>query len=213
MKMKNISFIALTALICSSCSLFGIGDEEQPKYKVLISDDNKEIREYSPLLIAKTTVSGSFKEAQKEGFRILAGFIFGKNKSQEKIEMTSPVTQGPKSEKISMTAPVILAENPGQSWTMTFTMPSQYTQETLPSPDDSTIVIEKVEKKVYAVLRFTGFWGEERNRSKGIELTNWISEQDGYEAISEPLFAGYNPPWTLPFFRRNEMMVELRPKK
>jgi hypothetical protein len=211
--MKNLAQGFIVSFICAGCSLFGIGSEEQPNYKVLINEKNKQIREYAPHLIAKTTVQGSFKDTQSEGFKILAGYIFGKNETQQKIEMTSPVIQAPESEKIAMTAPVILSQNEDPSWTMTFSMPSQYSIETLPKPTDPRIIIEQVEIKTFAALRFTGFWGEKRNRDKGIELMNWLKTYDQFEIISKPMFAGYNPPWTLPFLRRNEMLIEIRQKK
>lgn len=209
MNIQKTSLALLLCLLHSGCSLFGIGSEEQPQYRVIKSDENKEIRQYAAHLVAKTTIQGSFKEAQSEGFRVLAGFIFGKNQSQQKIAMTAPVLQEETSENISMTAPVLMQEQADQSWTMVFSMPSKYTQETLPQPLDSRVVIEIAEEKTFAVLRFTGFWSEERIQEKGEELMAWLSEHPDYKAISSPVFAGYNPPWTLPFFRRNEVLLEI----
>ncbi len=196
-------------LLSAGCSLFGKGSEEQPTYKIVAKQDNKEIRKYDSYLIAKTTVSGSFKDAQREGFRILAGYIFGKNKSQQKIAMTAPVVQKSESEKISMTAPVVISPNENKTWTMTFSMPSKFTLETLPLPTDERVKIEKVEEKLVAALTFSGFWNESKNAEKALELTEWMKGYQEYQITSSPMFAGYNPPWTLPFLRRNEMIVEL----
>jgi len=207
---KKVMLGIIMGILGTGCSLFGRGSEEQPKYQVVMKDDNKEIRKYSSYIVARTTVRGSFKDAQSEGFKILAGYIFGKNKSQEKIAMTAPVVQKAESEKISMTAPVVIAASENQTWTMTFSMPSQYTLETLPVPTDDRIKIEKIEERFVAALTFTGFWGESKNAEKGRELLDWLKGQTQYKQTSQPMFAGYNPPWTLPFFRRNEMLIEIK---
>jgi hypothetical protein len=196
-------------LLAAGCSFFGKGSEEQPSYQIVAKQGNKEIRKYDSYVIAKTTVSGSFKDAQSEGFNILAGYIFGKNKSQQKIAMTAPVVQKAESEKISMTAPVVISSNKNKTWTMTFSMPSKFTLETLPVPTDERVKIEKVEEKFVAALTFSGFWNESKNAEKGKELKEWMRGYKEYQLTSQPMFAGYNPPWTLPFLRRNEMLIEL----
>lgn len=214
--MKNrlllLALGTLMGLISVGCSLFGKGSEEQPSYQVVLKQDDKEIRKYDRYIIAKTTINGSFKEAQSKGFRILAGYIFGKNKSQKKIAMPVPILQKPESEKISMTAPVVIAPNENKSWTMTFNMPSKFTTETLPVPTDQGVKIEKVEPRFVAAIRFSGTWDESRNAEESKKLMEWIKSYQEYELISKPMFAGYNPPWTLPFLRRNEMLIELRRK-
>lgn len=196
-------------LLATGCSLFGIGSEEQPRYKVLVKEDNKEIREYESYIVAKTTVTGSFKNAQSKGFRILAGYIFGKNKSQQKIAMTAPVVQASQNEKISMTAPVVISPNENKTWTMTFSMPSKYSLNSLPVPTDDRVKIEKVEGKLIAAMTFSGFWNESINANKAQKLSEWVKNYREYKISSPPMFAGYNPPWTLPFLRRNEMLIEL----
>lgn len=212
-------FSALFLTLCSSlhlgCSAFGIQREEGPKYEIIRSEKNKEIRRYQSHLVAQTTVDGSFDEAQNKGFRILADYIFGKNRSQQKIAMTSPVVQKPEelNEKIAMTAPVVMTPNSNrQQWTMTFSMPSQYTTETLPQPLDERVKIVTVPEKYIGVIEFAGFWSEKKNAAQAKSLQEWLSSQAEYEMNSEPQFAGYNPPWTIPWFRRNEMMVELKKK-
>jgi hypothetical protein len=209
---KKLALGILMGLLSAGCSLFGKGSEEQPSYQVVLKQDNKEIRKYESYIVAKTTISGSFKDAQSEGFRILAGYIFGKNKSQQKIAMTAPVVQKSESEKISMTAPVVIASNENKSWTMTFSMPSQFTIETLPVPTDKRIQIEKVEERFVAAITYSGFWGESKNADEAKKLKEWMKGNQDYELISEAMFAGYNPPWTLPFLRRNEMLIELKRK-
>lgn len=197
-------------LLFAGCSLFGRGSEEQPNYTVITKKDNKEIRKYDSYIIAKTTVSGSFKDAQREGFRILAGYIFGKNKSSQKIAMTAPVVQKSESEKISMTAPVVITPNENKTWTMTFSMPSKFTMETLPRPTDERVKIEKVAEKLIAAFKYSGFWNESKNARIGQELTEWLKGFKEYQIASPPMFAGYNPPWTIPFLLRNEMLIEIK---
>jgi hypothetical protein len=200
-------------LLATGCSLFGKGREEQPTYQVVVKKGDKEIRKYESILIAKTTISGSFEDAQKKGFRILAGYIFGNNKSQQKIKMTTPVVQQPESEMISMTAPVVMAPKGDKTWTMSFSMPSHFTIDSLPVPNDKRVEIQKIEPRFVASITFSGFWGESRNAQEAQKVLEWIKSFEDYEIISLPMFAGYNPPWTLPFLRRNEILIELRTKK
>jgi hypothetical protein len=211
----NLIIIGTMSFMSTACSLFGSGSEEQPAYTIILEDDNYEIRLYAPYIAAKTKIDGDFKEAQSAGFRILAGYIFGKNKSKDKISMTAPVVQKQESpnEKISMTAPVIMKPektNTKGPWIMTFTMPSKYTLESLPIPNDKRVILEKVESRLVAALRFTGFWNLSKNKLKEDELIDWLKNYKSYEISSAPMFAGYNPPWTLPFLRRNEILIDLK---
>lgn len=211
--MKNLVLTSVMFILSTSCSLFGVGSEQQPKYKVINKEKNLEIRSYDPYIVAKTKINGNFKQAQKKGFRKLAGYIFGKNTKKSKISMTSPVVQSKaESEKISMTAPVLIgSEDKGNKgpWIMTFSMPSEYTLDTLPRPVDKDIILEKVPTKLIAALRFTGFWNKEKNEKKAKELIKWINKTENYRVASSYKFAGYNPPWTLPFLRRNEILIEI----
>jgi hypothetical protein len=201
-------------ILNSGCSVFGIRTYETPKYEVILDEANKEIRYYDSYIVAKTTVKGEFKEAQGTAFRILAGYIFGDNEKKQKIAMTAPVVQEPTagSEKIPMTAPVI--QRPSQEgWVMRFMMPSAYKIEDLPTPKDRRVRFETVPAKYIAVIRYTWFGNESRNERKATELEEWIASLKEYEPISTPMYAGYDPPWTLPFFRRNEMMIEIKRKQ
>ena len=203
--------IMLSAIASAGCSFFGIRSEETPKYRVILKEENKEIRYYEPYIVAKTTVKGDFKGAQGEAFRILAGYIFGGNEKKQEIPMTAPVVQKPtgESEKIPMTAPVIQRQSE-EGWVMTFMMPSNYKMEDLPLPKDQRVKLERVDAKYVAAIRYTWLGNESRNQSKADELQDWISGLKEYETTSAPMYAGYDPPWTLPFLRRNEMMIELK---
>ncbi len=167
-----------------------------------------EIREYSESIVAKTKMKGSFNDSQNSAFRVLAGYIFGKNESKQKIAMTAPVTQSPSSEKIAMTAPVTQVKEDGE-WVMTFTMPSKYTLETLPRPQDPRVEFEVIPPHKVAAIRFTGFWTEEKNTEKARLLNAWLEKEKKWKTTSGPRFAGYDPPWTLPFLRRNEILIDV----
>ncbi len=203
---KIIAFSSI--ILLSSCSLFGIQSEEGPKYKVLVKQGDFEIRQYSSYIVAKTTVKGNYSDSSSEAFRILAGYIFGKNKEKNKIAMTSPVEMEQKSLQIAMTSPVEMNQSEDQ-FTMKFSMPSQYSMEDLPEPLDKRIEFEKVEEKIIASHQFSWFSSESRVKSKADELYKWINQNKNYNAEKNHTYAGYNPPWTIPFLRRNEVHIEL----
>jgi hypothetical protein len=200
----------LPAILSAGCSVFGIRSEENPKYRLILKEENKEIRYYDSYIVAKTTVKGEFKEAQGEAFRILAGYIFGGNEKKQEIPMTASVVQKPtgESEKIPMTAPVIQRQSE-EGWVMTFMMPSKYKMEDLPVPKDKRVTLETVPSRYVIALRYTWLGSKSRNERKADELQEWLAGLKEYEPISAPMYAGYDPPWTLPFLRRNEMMLEL----
>jgi hypothetical protein len=182
---------------------------EEAKYTVIEKSDEFELRAYSPKILAETMVSGSMDEASGAGFRVIADYIFGNNTStsggNEKISMTAPVTIEPKSEKISMTAPVTM-EQTGEQWRMHFVMPSQYTLATLPKPNNPAVTLREVPASNYAVIRFSGFAGEDKIARKTADLITWLSSK-GITPIGKSELSRYNPPWTLPFLRRNEVMI------
>ncbi|PKO47417.1 MAG: heme-binding protein [Betaproteobacteria bacterium HGW-Betaproteobacteria-22] len=187
---------------------------EEPKYTVLENFGAIELRAYAPRVVAETLVDGSLDNASSVGFKRIADYIFGNNTahngSNEKISMTAPVTTAPSadkraSQKISMTTPVSIQETTGQ-WRMYFVMPSQYTLNTLPTPNNPAVSLRELPPSRMAVLRFSGLAGEEKTAKKIAELLAWLKSKD-ITPISEPELARYNPPWTLPFLRRNEVMV------
>ncbi len=202
------------SLLQISCSVFGVRSEENPKYEVLVKDGNKEIRSYSSYIVAKTQVQGEFKDVQGEAFRRLAGYIFGANEKKQKISMTSPVKQEPstENEKLAMTAPVTQSPTDG-GWVMSFMMPSNYKMEDLPTPKDKRITLEEIPPKLFGVIEYSGTGSAQTNSQMASELQEWLSTNSTYDIISKPSYAGYNPPWTIPVFRRNEMMYELKSKK
>jgi effector-binding domain-containing protein len=181
----------------------------EPKHKVLSLDEHIEIREYAPILVAQVSVTGERKNAISAGFRILADYIFGNNEGRKKIAMTAPVEQQ-EGEKISMTAPVIQQESlDNLHWNVRFVMPSEYTIETLPRPKNKQIEILSIPSKRYAVIRFSGLAREGILHKNLDALQQYIGSKKLHE-VGKPVYAFYNPPWTLPFLRRNEIMIEIR---
>ncbi len=195
--MKKIIRFAILFFLATGCSVFGVRNEKSPKYEVIIKKNNIELRKYSSYIVASTQVDGSFKESQSKAFRILASYIFGDNEKKSKIAMTAPVIQQPTQ----------------TGWEMSFTIPSKYTQlEDLPETKDQRIQFKQIPSRLIAVIQFTGFLDEVKNQNMTDELKKWISELGNYSQLSKPMFAGYDPPWTLPFLRRNEIMIELAPQ-
>ena len=192
---------------------------EEPKYIVLEQSEPFELRAYTPMLVAEIRVSGDLDSASSEGFKQIAAYIFGKNKVNEKIAMTTPVTlesrENIQSAKIAMTAPVIIesdqAPKNGSSkeWTVSFVMPSEFTMETLPKPLNSKIEIKEIPGEKKAVITFSGFYDNKKVIKMTQDLASWMQAK-GLQADGAPQFARYNPPWTLPFMRRNEVMIRVK---
>jgi hypothetical protein len=184
---------------------------EEPQFTVLEKTPPFELRAYAPMILAEVQVEGDLDEASSQGFRLIAAYIFGQNQVSEKIAMTAPVAveeQLPKSAKIAMTAPVNIESNAGK-WTVSFVMPSEYTLESLPKPLNPKVQIRQIPAVKRAVISFSGFYNENKVAEKTLELEQWMKTRN-LQPISAPKFARYNPPWTLPFFRRNEIMIDVR---
>lgn len=178
---------------------------EEAKYKVLEREGDFELRQYDPQIVAETLVEGDFKDVGNEGFRRLYDYISGKNRKQQTIPMTAPVSQEASSEKIPMTAPVN-QEQVGGKWRITFLMPPQYTLETLPEPLDPRVQLTKVPGLLMAALSYSGTWSRGRYEEKEKRLKELI-RQKGLKIVGEPVFARYNPPFMPWFLRRNEVLI------
>lgn len=209
--MEKRLYLALLILFLAEVSMA----TEEPKYTVIEQSGAFELRAYDSMVVAETKISGSLDEASGAGFRVIADYIFGNNTSRsgdsEKVSMTTPVIvaplvkEPPQSEKISMTAPVSMARMEGQ-WRMHFVMPQEYTLDSLPIPNNPAVVLRETPERKYAVIRFSGFVDEAKTARKTAELMTWLAKKE-IIPIGHPEIARYNPPWTLPFFRRNEIMV------
>ena len=184
---------------------------EEPKFSVLEKNPPFELRSYAPMILAEAQTEGDLDEASSQGFRLIAGYIFGQNQVSEKIAMTVPVAveeQTPKSAKIAMTAPVNIESNAGK-WTVSFVMPSEYTMESLPKPLNPRVQLRQIPAVKRAVIVFTGFNSENKVAEKTLELEEWMRSKN-LQAVGVPRFARYNPPWSIPFMRRNEIMIDVR---
>lgn len=203
--------IIIIVVICVIWSLWGYFSSrvEQTQYSVLEKKDRYEVRNYPAHIVAQTTVSGPYSEALNQGFRIVAGYIFGGNTKKESIAMTAPVTEEKSaSEKIAMTAPV-LASTDGDSHVISFGMPKSYILETLPSPTDSRVKLVEIPAKKMAVIRFSWFRTDARTKAMQETLLSLLT-RDKVEIVGTPSYAGYNAPWTPPWLARHEVLVEIK---
>ncbi len=198
--------IAVVVLISALAAGPIMSRVEQPEYAISMSDGAIEIRSYGPMIAAEADVNGERKAAINEGFRLIAAYIFGANKPNTKIAMNAPVQQQG-SQKIAMTAPVT-QQSDGNTWKVRFIMPSNWSLETLPAPSDPRVTLKPVPAKRMLAIRFSGLAGDGVISEKADELRKYASSRN-LAIVGEALLAFYNPPWTLPFFRRNEVMFEL----
>jgi hypothetical protein len=193
-------------------SLFLIGAPiamatEEPSYRVVTQSEPFEIRQYAPLIVAQVEVLGDLSEASSAGFRLIANYIFGNNIAVRGggVNMAEPVP-----EKIAMTVPVI-AEGKGdqKTWLIQFVMPKQYALETLPKPNNAQVKLLAMGPQKLAVIRFTGFVGDDKVQEKTAELMAWIKSKNALP-LGNPRLARYNPPWSIPWMRRNEILIPIQ---
>ena len=204
----RIVLIAVVAIIVIGASLSGtiVSRVEQPSYTIVDSWGDIELRDYPRLIAAEVEVPGERKQAINAGFRMIADYIFGNNAPRQKIAMTAPVTQQA-GEKIAMTAPVSQQAS-GSVWKVRFIMPSSYTLETLPTPNNPNVKLIKIPAERVVAIRFSGLAGDDTVSRQRKLLLERIARQ-GLTVHGEPTLAFYNPPWTLPFLRRNEILAKV----
>lgn len=179
---------------------------EEPPFTVKSAQDEFEFRDYPALVAAEVTVTGNRKDASSKGFRLLAGYIFGGNTRKQSIAMTAPVTQAAAtSEKIAMTAPVLQTGSNG-NWVIRFIMPHGSTLEKLPRPNNPQVHLVAVPPARMAVVKFSGLARQDDVDAKTAALSQFVKAQH-LRAIGAPSLAQYDPPWTLWFLRRNEVMI------
>lgn len=190
---------------------------EEPAYETIRQGSDIELRRYRPTLLAETQVSGDFDAVGGKAFRVLADYIFGNNQGREKIAMTAPVNQRPvgvaepgTGTRIEMTAPVTQrSTDPARgTYAISFLMPARFTLATLPRPNDSRVTLREEPARLMAVLRYSGSWAESRYREHEARLLAAVRAA-GLRPLGEPIYARYNSPFSLPFLRRNEVMVEV----
>lgn len=182
---------------------------EEPAYAVLDRVGSFELREYEAMLAAETVVTGaSFESAGNVAFNRLFRYISGNNRAGAEIAMTAPVVQE-RGTKIAMTAPVRQESGP-EGYRVAFIVPSAYTAETVPQPLDPAVVIRSTPPRLVAAMRYSGSWSERSFRERELQLREWLGAR-GYEAIGEPVIARYNAPFMPSPFRRNEVLITVRP--
>lgn len=182
---------------------------EEPPYVAEVLADGVQIRRYGRRIAAQTTVDADEEAARSAGFRRLAAYIFGANHQRDRIAMTAPVGQQQyidTSRKIAMTAPVAQHGIPDRGWVIRFYMPTGSTLESLPVPDDEHVELVEVPPETVAVLRFTGDRGAESIARHTAQLRDTLRDY-GFAADGDPSAWFYDPPWTLPCRRRNEIAI------
>lgn len=208
-QIMNIIYIVLSFCIVWSIWGYFSSRVENTPYTVLEVRKGYEIRVYPAHIVAQTTINGSYNDALNQGFRIIAGYIFGGNTKKESIAMTAPVIEKTSvSEPIAMTAPVT-ATVEGETHTITFGMPRSYTLETLPVPTDKRVQLVTIPEKRMAVNRFSWIRTDARLKVKKQELLETL-KKDNIMVVGELQYAGYNAPWTPPWMTRHEVLVEIR---
>jgi hypothetical protein len=193
-----LCLVVIVAVVAVEAEPF-VSPVEQPSYKVDLANGAFEVRTYPATIVAEVETRGGRRAAIGDGFRLIAGYIFGNNAPREKVAMTAPVlqqaTDGGEGER---------------SWTIRFTMPKSWSMQTLPKPSDPRVRLATRPAATFAVVRFSGLAGDATIAEKIRALTSFVSTQR-LQTVAQPILAFYDPPWTLPFLRRNEIMVEVMP--
>jgi hypothetical protein len=161
-------------------------------YQVIRTDGKFELRDYPLLVVAETPMRGA-----DNAFMRLFHFIGGKNAAQQKIAMTTPV---------------FMNHTAGTNATMAFVMPEKLGTNGVPQPTEAGVVVKQVPAGRFAVLRFSGGRSVSNSTNALAQLTAWLA-QEKIIPTGEPVFAYFDPPWTLPWWRRNEVMFRIEQPK
>lgn len=180
---------------------------EEPAYTTLRTLDGIELREYAAYTVAEVLVNADANDAGSQAFPLLAGYIFGKNKGDRKLAMTSPVTQTAAPVTLAMTAPVTQTAAAG-GFLVQFVLPKGVTLADAPEPLDARVHLREVPPKRVAVIRYSGFWSESNYKAHLAKLQ--VGLQAAHIAwVGEPVFSRYDGPTTPWFMRRNEIWLTL----
>ncbi|CAN6251777.1 unnamed protein product [Urochloa humidicola] len=199
-------------------ALMSVPDLETVPFRVLKREADYEIREVESYFIAETTMPGSSGfdfNGSSQSFNVLASYLFGKNITSEQMEMTTPVftRKGePSSETMDMTTPVITKKSAGENkWKMSFVMPAKYGSN-LPRPKDPSVIIKEVPSKIVAVAAFSGLVMDDDISQRESKLRESLKKDTEFRVKENSVVevAQYNPPFTLPFTRRNEIALEVK---
>lgn len=194
-------FAALVSL--AACSVFGGEAAPEPGYEVVVAEAPFDIRDYGELTIARTTMA----DGSRAAFGRLFDYISGANGGSRKIEMTAPVLEADGGTRIDMTAPVLQGGEGGGA--MAFVLPDALSEQTAPAPSDPRVTLATIPPRRVAAVRYSGSLNG-RAEAEEARLRAWIAERD-LRPLGPAAIAGYNPPWTLPPFRRNEVLIPVGP--
>lgn len=187
--------------------VMGASAIEEPSFEVIKRYPQFEIRKYQAYLVAEVLVPGPAEKAGNTAFEYLGGYIFGKNKGNRKIDMTAPVSQTPAPIKIEMTAPVSQTPADG-GFIVQFTMPKEFTMDSLPEPTNSKVKLREMPAQTYAVITYSGGWSQSLYEEKLATLKK-LAKEAGVTLEGEAIFSRYNGPISLPFLRRNEIWLRV----
>jgi hypothetical protein len=194
--MKKKWLIAAIAIVVAAAAVLAgavASDVEQARYEVAEQHGTIEVRNYAPHIVAEVNVSGERETAISQGFRLIAGYIFGDNQPAQKVAMTAPVQQQATEEN---------------SWLVRFVMPANYTMASLPKPNNDAVQLREMPAKKFAVIQFSGRATNAALQQQTSDLNSFLQKHN-FIATAAPIYDFYNPPWTLPFLRRNEVMVQI----
>lgn len=200
--MRNRLLAGASALLLGACSVVGVrSGTEEPRFELLAQPNGLEIRRYAPRLAAETEVAADEAASREQGFRLLAGYIFGGNRGSARIAMTAPVAQEPV--RIAMTAPVAQSAT-AAGHRIRFLLPAALRDP--PVPNDPQVRVVEVPAETYAVLRFTGSTSPQSVADAQARLRAALGDT-AWLAAGPTTAWFYDPPWTIPALRRNEVAV------
>jgi effector-binding domain-containing protein len=208
---KKASFLGLAFLstALSACSIVGDTGVEEASYATqrVSNEQNIEIRTYESMVLVSTKMPDG---ERNDAFRRLFDYITGANIKQSDIAMTAPVlmNEAKQGENISMTAPVFMNESQ-DTQVMSFVMPDSFTLASTPKPTNPKVWVHEVKNYQVAAITFSGTLSNSNVAEHTQKLTKWLT-QNGYQAKGQPVEAAYNGPFTLPWYRKNEILIEIK---
>ena len=213
----KITFISLLLIMVLGCSMLGQSDVETAPYRVIESDNEHaiELRYYESLVLVTAPMKKGMDTDRGSAFAKLFSYISGNNSASSNIPMTAPVLLEEQTKstgvKIPMTAPVLMETNQQQT-TMSFVLPSSYTLASSPQPNDPELTLQQIQAITFATIRFNGLLNQRSITHQRNILEQWIKRK-GLTITGPYKAAGYNPPFTLPVLRRNEVFIPVSLEK
>lgn len=166
---------------------------EAIRYDVVEKFGKVEMRDYPPHVSIEIKIKGECRSTVNTAYRVLGEYLAGKNDAEKKIEMIMPITQ----------------QGFEDVWKLAFSLPLEYKIDSLPKPLVSHVKLIDNPEKRYVATKLSGFASEKDVDSSNKRLMDYVFPNN-LRVISQPITAFYNPPWALPFFRKNELMIEVR---